>query len=187
MTEGNGKVLPPEPSDESGPEDCAPGTSYEIRYLDLIRRQHQVALPPPMAREPLLPLHRLDPEMFERLVAESVWLLPDTRNVRLYGRRGQADHGLDAVATSWSGEVTVYQAKRYQQLTPTQIRTAVEEYAGPPRSPGSGLPPRRFAALRFVLVTSAMFESDTGNVDEADQLRLTTQATSTSMSSALSS
>jgi len=31
---------------------------------------------------------------------------------------------------SWSGKVTVYQAKRYQQLTPAQIRAAVEEYAG---------------------------------------------------------
>lgn len=55
--------------------------------------------------------------MFERLVAEYVWLLPDTRSVRLYGRRGQADYGLDAVTVLWSGEVTVYQAKRSQELT----------------------------------------------------------------------
>ena len=172
MTVRDGRAVPPGPSTDPGPEDCTPGAIYEIRYLDLIRRRQQAALPPSMAQEPLLPLHRLDPEMFERLVAEYVWLLPDTRNVRLYGRRGQADHGLDAVAMSWSAKVTVYQAKRYQQLTPAQIRAAVEEYAGPPRPPGSGLPPRRFAASRFVLVTSAMFESDTGNVDEADQLRL---------------
>jgi hypothetical protein len=107
VTEGDGKDLPPEPSGDSVPEDCAPGASCEIRYLDLIRRRRQAAPPPPMAQEPLLPLHRLDPEMFERLVAEYVWLLPDTRNVRLYGRRGQADYGLDAVAMSWSGNVTV--------------------------------------------------------------------------------
>lgn len=83
-----------------------------------------------MAQELLLPLHQLDPEIFERLVAEYVWRLPDTRRVRLYGRRGQADYGLDAVAVTWSGDVTVYQAKRYQQLTPTQIKAAVHEYAG---------------------------------------------------------
>ena len=90
--------------------------------------------------------------------------------MRLYGRRGQADHGLNVVATSWSGVVTVYQAKRYQQLTPAQIQAAVEEYAGPPRPSGSRLPPRRFGASRFVLVTSALLESDTGNIDAAEQL-----------------
>ena len=169
MTVRDGKAVPPRSSADPDAEDCTPGGSYEIRYLDLIRRR-QAAPPPPMAQEPLLPLHRLDPEIFERLVAEYVWLLPDTRNVRLYGRRGQPDYGLDAVATSWSGRVTVYQAKRYQQLRPAQIRAAVEEYAGPPRPPGSGLPPRRFGASRFVLVTSATFESDTANVDEADEL-----------------
>jgi hypothetical protein len=56
-----------------------------------------------MAQEPLLPLNRLDPEMFEKVVAEYVWRLPGARRVRLYGRRGQADYGLDAVAvTLWS-------------------------------------------------------------------------------------
>ena len=123
-----------------------------------------------MAQEPLLPLNRLDPEIFEKVVAEYVWRLPGTRRVRLYGRRGQADYGLDAVAVTWSGEVTVYQAKRYQQLTPTKIRDAVHEYAGIRVPPGSGVPPRRFAASRFVLVTSAMLEDDTANVDEAERL-----------------
>lgn len=123
-----------------------------------------------MAQEPLLPLNRLDPEMFEKVVAEYVWRLPGMRRVRLYGRRGQADYGLDAVAVTWSGEVTVYQAKRYQRLTPTKIRDAVREYAGIRVPPGSGIPPRRFAASRFVLVTSAMLEDDTANVDEAERL-----------------
>jgi hypothetical protein len=123
-----------------------------------------------MAQEPLLPLNRLDPEMFEKVVAEYVWRLPDTRRVRLYGRRGQADYGLDAVAVTRSGEVTVYQAKRFQQLTPAKIKDAVREYAGIRVPPGSGMPPRRFAASRFVLVTSAMAEDDTANVDEAERL-----------------
>ena len=123
-----------------------------------------------MAQESLLPLNRLDPEVFEKVVAEYVWRLPGTRRVRLYGRRGQADYGLDAVAVIWSGEVTVYQAKRYQQLTPAKIRDAVREYAGIRVPPGSGMPPRRFAASRFVLVTSAMAEDDTANVDEAERL-----------------
>ena len=170
MAAVDGTVGPLGTSEDPGLGDSEPGSSYEIRYVDVIRRGGQVGLPPPMAQEPLLPLHRLDPEIFERLVAEYVWRLPDTRRVRLYGRRGQTDYGLDAVATSWSGEVTVYQAKRYQQLTPAQIRAAVHEYAGIRQPPGSGVPPRRFAASRFVLVTSALFESDTGNVDEAERL-----------------
>jgi hypothetical protein len=134
----------------------------------VIRRRQQ-ALPPPMAQEALLPLNRLDPEMFEKVVAEYVWRLPGTRRVRLYGRRGQADYGLDAVAVTWSGEVTVYQAKRYQELTPSKIRDAVLEYAGIRVPPGPGTP-RRFAASRFVLVTSALLEDDTANVDEAERL-----------------
>jgi hypothetical protein len=144
--------------------------SYEIRYIDVIRRRRQAEPPPPMAQELLLPLHQLDPEIFERLVDEYVWRLPDTRRVRLYGRWRQTDYGLDAVAVTWSGDGTVYQAKRYQQLTPTQIKAAVHEYAGVRVPPGSGVPPRRFAASRFVLVTSALFESDTANVDEAERL-----------------
>jgi hypothetical protein len=123
-----------------------------------------------MAQELILPLHRLDPEIFERLVAEYVWRLPDIRRIRLYGRRGQADYGLDAVAVTWSGDVIVYQAKRYQELTPTQIKAAVHEYAGVRVPPGARVPPRRFTASRFVLVTSALFESDTANVDEAERL-----------------
>jgi Restriction endonuclease len=123
-----------------------------------------------MAQEPLLPLNRLDPMVFEKVVAEYVWRLPGTRRVRLYGRSGQADYGLDAVAVTDSGEVTVYQAKRYQQLTPAKIREAVREYAGIRVPPGCGVPPRRFGASRFVLVTSAMAEDDTANVDEAERL-----------------
>ena len=59
-----GGRFPGNPEGESGPE----GDIYEIRYVDLIRRRQQAALPPPMAQEPMLPLRRLDPEMFERLV-----------------------------------------------------------------------------------------------------------------------
>jgi hypothetical protein len=157
-------------SADSDPEDGEPGSSYEIRYVDVMRRRQQPPLSPPMAQEFLLPLNRLDPEMFEKVVAEYVWRLPGTRRVRLYGRRGQADFGLDAVAVTWSGEVTVYQAKRYQQLTPAKIRSAVRDYAGIRVPPGFGMLPRRFAASRFVLVTSAMAEDDVANVDEAERL-----------------
>jgi len=167
---GDSSTASPATSGDPTAEDGESGSSYEIRYIDVIRRRRQAEPPPPMAQELLLPLHQLDPEIFERLVAEYVWRLPDTRRVRLYGRRGQADYGLDAVAVTWSGDVTVYQAKRYQQLTPTQIKAAVHEYAGVRVPPGSGVPPRRFAASRFVLVTSALFESDTANVDEAERL-----------------
>lgn len=147
---------------DPGPEASAPDASYEIRYLDLIRRRQQAVLSPPMAQEPMLPLHRLDPEMFERLVAEYVWLPPDTRGVRLYGRRGQADYGLDAVATSWSGTVAVYQAKRYLRIA-ARSPACSSHGASPSRSPrttatsahpGGGI--RRGSVLAVSEVTGSM-------------------------------
>jgi hypothetical protein len=59
------------------------------------------------------------------------------------------------------GRVVVYQVRRYAALTPAKITRAVTEYARPPSPPGAPKPARRFAAGKYVLLTSALFEHDT--------------------------
>jgi len=96
--------------------------------------------------------------MVERLVAEVAMRVDGTPHVRVHGRSGQDQEGLDL----WGGPVdsrTVYQVKRLQRLTAGDLRQFVVEYAGPPRRPGEALlQPRRFEARRFVLATSYVVE-----------------------------
>lgn len=141
-----------------------------VAFADLARREQKTPLPTPIKNEPGLPLSRLEPEVLERLVAEVVYR-HDHRGVYLYGRRGQKQHGLDVVEARPDGGRTLYQVKRYQALSPKKMRDAVEEYAGAPRETGHGLPPRAFAADRFVVATSAALDADTANVDAVDALR----------------
>ena len=124
----------------------------------------------PLQNPALLPLSDLDPEVLERLVAEIV-SRQDNRGVQFYGRRGQKQYGLDVLEREKTGTRSLYQVKRYQQIDPTGIREAVEEYAGPARGAGFDGSPRRFDPQRFVVVTSASLDADTANVDEVDRLQ----------------
>jgi hypothetical protein len=125
----------------------------------------------PWCRRRSCPLSELAPEVFERLVVEFAGLVEGVRDVQLYGRRGQKQYGLDVVGTERDGVTIVYQAKRYQTITVREIRDAVELYAGRPGRDPAGLPPRRFDAGRFVLVTSAPIEGDTAITDAVRALR----------------
>jgi hypothetical protein len=140
-----------------------------VAFTSLTRRTQSSLLPLPLPAPSLLPLHLLDPEMLERLVAELVSRRGDN-SVQFYGRRGQKQYGLDIVEVR-RGERMLYQVKRYQELTAEQIKAAVEEYAGPPRTSGHGLKPRRFDPVRFVLATSAELDRDTANVNQLNWLR----------------
>lgn len=141
-----------------------------IPYVELAARGQVSPVPPPLSNPPLLPFHQLDPEVLERVVAETIWRR-DHQSAHFYGRRGQKQHGLDIVEHEHKGSRSLYQVKRYQKVDATQLRDAVEEYAGKPRKPGHALPPRRFDPRRFVVVTSATIDDDTNNVDEVATLR----------------
>ena len=91
--------------------------------------------------------------------------------VSFYGRRGQKQYGLDVIERRADRGHTVYQVKRYQQLTPSQIADAVTEYAIGPNPPGAPVHERRFDADRFVLVTSAPFDSETALADKRNELQ----------------
>lgn len=84
---------------------------------------------------------------------------------------GQKQHGLDIVERDRTGSRSLHKVKRYEELTGREIRKAVEEYAGLPRSIGYEGDRRKFDPRRFVLVTSAELDRDTGNVDTLVKLQ----------------
>src|SRR6266568_4408514 len=102
-----------------------------LPLIDVLAGRQAGPLSPPMAQTVLLPLHELDPGVFERVVVELAWRVENARDVQLYGRRGQKQYGLDVVGTDRSGDRFVYQARRLGMLTPSGIRQAVVDYAGP--------------------------------------------------------
>lgn len=143
----------------------------ELNFPELAGRTQPEPLPTPIQNPALLPLDALDPEVLERVAAEIVFRRRDHLTVQFYGRRGQKQYGLDIVERLPTGSTTLYQVKRYPVITPAQIRDAVEEYAVAPRPAKHQLPPRRFAPQRFVIVTSATVDNDTGIVDEIAALQ----------------
>ncbi len=146
---------------------------YEVPFVDLARRRKNSPLPPPLpgGRSLSLPLGDLDPEVLERVAAELIKRRPN-RGAHFYGRRGQEQHGLDIVERETDGTISVYQVRRYQELTPGKIISAVTEYADPkPPKKGGNKPPRRFGASRYVLLTSAEFETEKALQDQLEELQ----------------
>lgn len=141
-----------------------------VSLTELVNRRQRTALPVPIVNPSVLPLAELDPEVLERVVAELVSVSPHL-SVSFYGRRGQKQYGLDVIERRVDRHHTIYQVKRYQTLTAAQIADAVAEYAIAPNPPGGPRHERRFEADRFVLVTSASFDSDTALADKRDELQ----------------
>ena len=118
-----------------------------------------------------LPLGTIDPEAFERLIAEIV-TARDNVSVHFYGRRGQRQFGLDIVEELRDGTRVLYQVRRYATISPAQIGQAVRGYAGSSRSRGGSYrEPRLFDPKRFVLVTAAEIDHDTAKVDAVSSLQ----------------
>src|ERR1700690_74983 len=142
-----------------------------ICFADLVRARQSSPLPTPTAGASNLPLGDLDPEMLERFAAEMIKRRPN-RGAHFYGRRGQKQYALDIVEREAESSNSVYQVRRYEELTPEKISSAVAEYADPqPPQQGGEKPARRFGARRYVLLTSAEFETDTALQDELETLQ----------------
>jgi len=109
--------------------------------------------------------------VFERLVAEVAWLIDGLRWIRIYGRSGQDQGGLDLVGQRTDGLV-VYQVRRVGDLSAGALEKAVVDFAGPSRSsrPENEHTERRFEASRFVLVCGCDV-ADTALVDKLTELR----------------
>jgi hypothetical protein len=146
------------------------GELRKIPFAALVRARQVSSLPPPRTGETNLPLGDLDPEALERLAAEMIKRRPN-HGAHFYGRRGQKQYWLDIVEREAPGVNSVYQVRRYEKLTPEDITSAVTEYADPKQpQQGADKPARRFSAYRYVLFTSAEFETDTALQDELDEL-----------------
>jgi hypothetical protein len=161
-----GQAAGEDPQPGSGAD---PSELTELRYPDLVSARQTSPLPPPLVGASSLPLDALDPEVLERLAAELIRRRPN-QGAHFYGRRGQKQYGLDIVEQENPDANSVYQVRRYQVLTPDLISSAVTEYAGP-AGEGGGKPPRRFAARRYVLLTSAPFDNDTALQDRLEELQ----------------
>ena len=137
---------------------------------ELVARQRTGALSPPLASPSLLPFGELAPPIFERLVAEVAWLVDRLDGIRIYGRSGQDQGGLDLVGTR-DGELHVYQVRRIAKLDATGLRDAVYDFAHEPNyEPGEKDEPRRFDAVRFVLAAGCSAD-DTKVEDELARLQ----------------
>jgi tetratricopeptide (TPR) repeat protein len=109
--------------------------------------------------------------MFERFVAEIVWLVDGLNCIRIYGRSGQDQDGLDLIGYQ-STDLHVYQVRRIDKLTAAALRRAVTDFTDPApskRSKGKK-PSRRVDAQRFVLVTACTVD-DTAVEDELLELK----------------
>lgn len=150
------------------------GEPDEVTYPELLQAEQKSQLPTPITGGTNLPLGELDPEVLERLAAEMI-KRQQNAGAHFYGRRGQTQHGLDVVERELAGTNSVYQVRRYEVLTPDMITAAVKEYADPEppkRGPNKGVkPPRRFAARRYVLFTSAEFETEKALQDRLEELQ----------------
>ena len=151
-------------------DDQGTGEPEQRTLAEVLRAVQQTPLPVPLQNPALLPVGQLDPEVLERLAAELV-CRRDNLSAYFYGRRGQAQYGLDIVELEPHAACSLYQVKRVQTMSADQMANVVDEYAGPPRPADSQGPKRRFDPHRFVIITSAAVESDTGNIDSLKELQ----------------
>ncbi len=120
-------------------------------------------LPPPLAdpAPPLLNTNEMDWESFECLVLAMARSLDGGYDVRLYGRLGQAQHGLDVVAFFAERKPSVYQAKRWQGFGASDLAEAVDRYT-------EGRQP--FGADRIIIAV-ATEARDTQTIEKLAELR----------------
>ena len=128
------------------PDDGAPEGWSQIGVDDPVWEPPvPLATPLTMTRPTELEFDALTWQNFEKLLC---WLVPKlerTQNVHLYGRPGQAQHGVDIVCLPSDGEPTVYQARRYEAFGASDLCTAVEDFADGARP---------FNAQKFVVVVA---------------------------------
>lgn len=164
--ESDDRVDGPRPAGQAGGVELR-----EVAFAELAGVQQASELPTARAGAPNLPLGELDPEVLERLAAEMI-KRQQNLGAHFYGRRGQKQHGLDVLEREAVGSNSLYQVRRYDTLTPRKITSAVTEYADPkPLKKGGPKPARWFTARRYVLFTSAEFETETALQDKLEELQ----------------
>lgn len=134
--------------------------SSEVTHADLLSAFGAPRPPVSDGRLSRLPLEALSWDDFERLVARIVVHGPDSRfrQAHIYGRSGQAQHGIDIIATEpLSKTVDVFQCKRVQEIRRGELTSWVGKFLDGDLTNG---------VRKFVLCTSFDVSSDTHLVDE---------------------
>ena len=88
----------------------------------------KVVEPPVDPQLELLPTNLIDWEDFERLLLDLGRNELGLRSLSFFGKRGQAQKGLDVVGTNAHGKSEGIQSKRYQEFTVADLDKAVEKY-----------------------------------------------------------
>src|SRR5262249_26195506 len=91
-------------------------------------------------------------ESFERLILRIARSVEGALDVRLFGNRGQTQHGIDLVGFFTDRDPTVYQGKRVQQFSTRDLEKAVARYA-------EGRRP--FGATRLVIAVASPVQETT--------------------------
>lgn len=88
---------------------------------------------PPASKDPgTLPFRARSWPDFERILLQYAEHVDGLRSVRIYGVRGQAQHGIDLYGTDPAGETVAYQAKNVQRFTAASLRAALKKFNDEP-------------------------------------------------------
>lgn len=92
------------------------------------QRASNIVEPPVDPQLELLPTNLMDWEDFERLLLDLGRHELGLRSLSYFGKRGQAQKGLDVVGTNARGKSEGIQSKRYQKFAVANLDSAVEKY-----------------------------------------------------------
>ncbi|SLI08449.1 Uncharacterised protein [Mycobacteroides abscessus subsp. bolletii] len=114
----------------SGQEDSTGDDGLSAIPVDdpIRERAGKVVEPPVDAQLELLPTNLMDWEDFERLLLDLGRAELGLRALSFFGKRGQAQKGLDVVGTNAFGTAEGIQSKRYQEFTVADLNAAVEKF-----------------------------------------------------------
>jgi hypothetical protein len=104
----------------------------ELRAIpvdDPIRQRAGTIVEPPVDPQlETLPTNLMDWEDFERLLLDLGRAELGLRSLSFFGKRGQAQKGLDVIGTNARGIAEGIQSKRYQKFTVANLNAAVKKY-----------------------------------------------------------
>jgi hypothetical protein len=84
--------------------------------------------PPVNTRTQILPFGELTWENFERLCYRLAGRAQRVEHVARYGRPGQAEQGIDLFVRTDTDKYEVWQAKRYESISPGDVRAAADKF-----------------------------------------------------------
>jgi len=132
-------------------------------YLSADPPDDEIVSPLPDPAPPSFNFQELSWKNFERLSCRIARSVEGAYEVRTYGKEGQDQHGIDFVGFFEGKSPTVYQAKRRQTFSSSDLDEAVRKYADSQRP---------FNADRLVIIVSCDAH-DTKIVERLDSLRET--------------